>query len=239
MQGATADPSALLQGPMIMTADVAAPVPLWLLYEDEVDAWRARQSAQSRSGSASIISRPKSIGCCWRRMRPVAFSWRSAAWASARAHCRCGTRRDSRSACRRAAIDWRKTGAPTTPRNCAWGSPTAAYRFERYRPAKTEAAATIEAPPNADRSFVALAAEALTMARDWINTPASDFGPAQLAAAARELAERHHAGYREWVGEELHARIFRRFTRSAGRARMPRGCSRFAGRRRSRGRCRA
>jgi leucyl aminopeptidase len=51
--------------------------------------------------------------------------------------------------------------------------------------------------------FVTHAAESLRMARDWINTPAGDFGPAQLAAAARQVAERHHAAFKEWVGPDL------------------------------------
>jgi leucyl aminopeptidase len=46
------------------------------------------------------------------------------------------------------------------------------------------------------------------MARDWINTPAGDFGPAQLTAAARQVAKRHHATCKEWVGEELLAANF-------------------------------
>jgi leucyl aminopeptidase len=82
-----------------------------------------------------------------------------------------------------------------------------AYRFDRYRPSKSEAAG-LEAPANADAAFVALAAEALRMARDWINTPTADLGPVQFAAAARRLAERHQAGYREWVGEDLLAANF-------------------------------
>jgi leucyl aminopeptidase len=42
------------------------------------------------------------------------------------------------------------------------------------------------------------------MARDWINTPAADFGPVELAAAARGLAERHRRDpIAEWVGEDL------------------------------------
>ncbi len=82
-----------------------------------------------------------------------------------------------------------------------------AYRFDRYRAAKSEAA-SIAAPPNADLPFVAVAGEALRMARDWINTPAGDLGPAEFAAAARRLAERHRAAYQEWVGEELLAANF-------------------------------
>jgi leucyl aminopeptidase len=85
----------------------------------------------------------------------------------------------------------------------AYGS----YRFDRYRPAKIDAA-SIEAPPNADMRYVALAAESLRMARDWINTPAADLGPVELSAAARRLAERHQAAFQEWVGEGLLAANF-------------------------------
>jgi leucyl aminopeptidase len=82
------------------------------------------------------------------------------------------------------------------------------YRFERYRPSKSERAASLEPPANADQNFVGIAAESLKMARDLINTPANDMGPAELAAAARQLAERHQADYQEWVGEELLAAQF-------------------------------
>jgi len=190
---------------MIMTADVAAPVPLWLLYEDEIDAWRARQSAHVAKWLGEHNFRAEkhrvllaadaagglllAVGGLGKRQGALSL-WHAAGFAE-----RLPPRRY------RLAQDWSADDATQLCLGFAYG----AYRFERYRPAKTEAAATIEAPPNADRSFVALAAEALTMARDWINTPASDFGPTQLATAARELAERHHAGYREWVGEELHA----------------------------------
>ena len=77
-----------------------------------------------------------------------------------------------------------------------------AYRFERYRACKNEMA-SLEPPPTANMAFVTRAAESLRMARDWINTPAGDFGPAQLAAAARQVAERHQASFKEWIGAEL------------------------------------
>jgi leucyl aminopeptidase len=77
-----------------------------------------------------------------------------------------------------------------------------AYRFDRYRTSKSELP-TVEAPPNADVQFVALATESLRMARDWINTPAQDLGPPELSAATQRLAQRHQAAFREWVGEEL------------------------------------
>ncbi len=190
---------------MIMTDDVAAPVPLWLLYEDEVDAWRARQSAPVAkwlgehgfrgekhrvllaAGAAGDVL--LAVGGLGKRQGALSM-WHAAGFAE-----RLPARRY------RLAQDWSAGDATQLCLGFAYG----AYRFERYRPAKAEAGAIIEAPPNADRSFVALACEALTMARDWINTPASDFGPTHLAAAARELAERHRAVYREWAGEELRA----------------------------------
>jgi leucyl aminopeptidase len=57
-------------------------------------------------------------------------------------------------------------------------------------------------------AYVANAAESLRMARDWINTPASDLGPAQLADAARQIAARHQAGFKEWIGPDLLAANF-------------------------------
>ena len=35
--------------------------------------------------------------------------------------------------------------------------------------------------------------EAVRLGRDLINTPASDLGPAEIEAAARDLAQRHGA----------------------------------------------
>jgi len=59
-----------------------------------------------------------------------------------------------------------------------------------------------------NQADVLAAAESLTLARDWINTPAADFGPEELAAAAQQLAQRHGATYRQWVGDELLAANF-------------------------------
>ena len=50
--------------------------------------------------------------------------------------------------------------------------------------------------------------DAVTLARDLINTPANDMGPAQLEQAARKLAARHAASINAVVGEELLERNF-------------------------------
>jgi leucyl aminopeptidase len=185
-----------------MTLDSHISIPLWLLYEDEVDAWRAAQTPFVMAWSAAqnfkaerhrVVLVPDAggelalaVGGLGRRQGSLSL-WHSAGLAE-----RLPARRF------RLAQNFSAEEATQLCLGFAYG----AYRFERYRPSKNEAA-TLEAPPNADTAFVSLAAESSRMARDWINTPADDFGPAELAAAARELADRHHAAYRDWVGEDL------------------------------------
>jgi len=67
------------------------------------------------------------------------------------------------------------------------------YRFERYRKPKSNTAplAQLLVPHGADLLYASAAARADALARDLINTPANDLGPAQLEAAARELTARY------------------------------------------------
>ncbi len=84
-----------------------------------------------------------------------------------------------------------------------------AYRMLRYRSvAPTMPRAVLVVPPEADLAYAAAAAAASTLARDLINTPANDMGPAELAAAATDLATRFGARSSVIMGEELLARTF-------------------------------
>ncbi|HEX6395815.1 MAG TPA: hypothetical protein VFZ95_00190, partial [Steroidobacteraceae bacterium] len=56
------------------------------------------------------------------------------------------------------------------------------YRFTRYRKAAGELPSLV-APTGTDLEYVRLANEALGEARDLINTPANDLGPAELGEA--------------------------------------------------------
>ena len=185
-----------------MNLDSRVPVPLWLLHEDEFDAWRAMQPAsmqrwlseQNFNGEKNrVVLLPDSDGglsaavAGLGRRQGALSLWHAAGVAE-----RLPPRRF------RLAQEFNAEEATQLCLGFAYG----AYRFERYRPAKHDAA-SLEAPLNADQRFASLAAESLRMARDWINTPAADLGPVQLAGAARELAERHQAAFHEWVGEDL------------------------------------
>jgi leucyl aminopeptidase len=84
-----------------------------------------------------------------------------------------------------------------------------AYRMTRYRSAPPAAQrAVLVAPPTADLVYAEAAASASSLARDLINTPANDLGPAELATAATDLASRYGARSSVIVGEELKAREF-------------------------------
>ena len=76
------------------------------------------------------------------------------------------------------------------------------YRFDRYRPAG-RAPARLVWPAEKHGTAVAAMADAVAMARDLINTPAEDMGPADLVAAAAEVARSGGAETIAIVGDNL------------------------------------
>jgi len=76
------------------------------------------------------------------------------------------------------------------------------YRFTRYRKSAADVPSLVT-PAGTDLEYVRLASEALGEARDLINTPANDLGPAELGEAVQRLALQHEAECRIFVGEDL------------------------------------
>jgi leucyl aminopeptidase len=186
-----------------MSVEGSAALPLWLLHEEEIEGWKNAQPAHVvawlgehhfKGERHRVLLVPDAHGSA---MLAVAGLGKRqgelSLWHVAGLPERLPPRRY------RLAQDF---GAAAATQICL-GFEYGAYRYDRYRPAKLERLATLEPPEHADRGYVTLAGEALTWARDWINTPAADLGPVKLAAAARSVAERHEARYREWVGEAL------------------------------------
>src|SRR5438067_4727413 len=66
------------------------------------------------------------------------------------------------------------------------------YAFDRYKK-KTAKAARLVVPAGVDGEEASRIAENLFLARDLINTPANDMGPAELEAAVRALAKKNGA----------------------------------------------
>jgi leucyl aminopeptidase len=90
------------------------------------------------------------------------------------------------------------------PTRLALGWALGTYAFGRYRETrKEEGGAELVWPEGADRALVERLATAVFLARDLINTPASDMGPEELADAAARVAERAGACHRIVLGEAL------------------------------------
>src|SRR5258706_2132594 len=87
----------------------------------------------------------------------------------------------------------------------AWAIGT--YAFERYRGQRKKSARKehprLVVPTGVDGEAVSRIAEGVFLARDLINTPANDVGPAELEQAARLLAERFGARSTVIVGDAL------------------------------------
>ena len=107
------------------------------------------------------------------------------------------------------AGSWRIKAAPENYdlAHGALGWLFAEYRFDRYKKGEP-ARARLVCPPGVDADLVLAQAAGEYLARDLINTPASDMGPDALEAAAREMAERHGAGITVIAGDDLLARNF-------------------------------
>ncbi len=85
----------------------------------------------------------------------------------------------------------------------ALGFALGTYRFDRLRKSPEKEPARLAWPEACDRKRVRSAAEATFLVRDLINAPASELGPAELAAAAEEVAKKYEGRFRVLVGDEL------------------------------------
>ncbi len=89
---------------------------------------------------------------------------------------------------------YRFANDPHDARLAALAFALGSYRFTRYRKADGHQT-KLDLPQRIDREDLDRVVEAVTLARDLINTPANDMGPAELEEAARALAMRHEAEY--------------------------------------------
>jgi leucyl aminopeptidase len=81
------------------------------------------------------------------------------------------------------------------------------YQFARYRKADGKEV-RLEIPAGVDGEDLSRMVDGVFLARDLINTPANDMGPAELEAAARQVAQQHGAAIQSIVGDDLLAKNF-------------------------------
>jgi leucyl aminopeptidase len=97
---------------------------------------------------------------------------------------------------------YRFANAPHDTRLATLAFALGSYRFSRYR--KVDAPDVRLVPPDGiDVADITRMAEAASLARDLINTPANDMGPEELALAAQHLATRFDADFNCIVGDDL------------------------------------
>ncbi|MGN6422780.1 MAG: leucyl aminopeptidase family protein [Asticcacaulis sp.] len=86
--------------------------------------------------------------------------------------------------------------------HAAWGF--GAYAFTRYKAGKAIEARLDDAELDGEtRAQVEIEVGAHRLARDLVNTPANDMGPAEIEAAARRLAQTHGADITVITGDDL------------------------------------
>src|SRR4051812_10819187 len=97
---------------------------------------------------------------------------------------------------------YRFANEPHDTRLAALAFALGTYRFTRYRKLKDKAVKLV-LPDGVDGEELTRIAEGVMLARDLINTPANDMGPADLEAAAKALGKQHGAKFRSVVGDDL------------------------------------
>lgn len=91
---------------------------------------------------------------------------------------------------------------PADPVLAALGWVMGSYQFTRYGKSASERP-TLVVPNPQDLTEIRRLARGVNLIRDLVNTPANDLGPAEIEAAARDLAQSHGAEITSIVGDEL------------------------------------
>ncbi len=116
---------------------------------------------------------------------------------------------------------YRFVNAPHDARLGALAFALGSYQFARYRKAPARDVRLV-VPDGVDGDDLTRIVQAVTLARDLINTPSNDMGPAELEEAARALAKQHEAKIEVTSGDKLAKQFPLVHAVGAGSARAPR-----------------
>lgn len=87
-----------------------------------------------------------------------------------------------------------------------WG--LGAYRFRTYKTGTSERSASLKLASDVDQTAIEREVTAVALARDLVNLPANDLGPAELASAVRQAVAPFGATVSEIIGDDLVAQNF-------------------------------
>jgi leucyl aminopeptidase len=184
-------------------------IPIHLLHEDDIDAWRSAQDARTTNWIAANSFRAEKN----RMLLVPGLEGRMSAVIVGSGRRNPGEELSCWSA---AAIADRLPDGnyhladPVTgslgaraATQFAFGWAYGLYRFERYRRPGSTRLVRLRPPAGVDAAEVERLRAATTLARDLVNTPANDMSPEALAQAAVDLANRYDARHRVVTGDEL------------------------------------
>ena len=116
---------------------------------------------------------------------------------------------------------YRFANSPHDARLAALAFALGAYQFTRYRKGDNRNVRLV-VPDNVDGDDLTRIVEAVSLARDLINAPSNDMGPAELEDATRTVAKRFGASVEVTTGEELAKKFPLVHAVGAGSTRAPR-----------------
>jgi leucyl aminopeptidase len=99
--------------------------------------------------------------------------------------------------------DYQLSQTPENLELLALGFALGTYQFTRYKAKAKKPPPRLVIADVKIRIAAAQAAHAIATARDLVNTPTEDLGPAHLSQLAADIAKRHGGSFREIVGEQL------------------------------------
>jgi len=189
--------------PPRFASDTISALPLYVIAEDELEAWTADQPASVQNwitaqgftgGLGQALTIPAPDGSV---MMALAGYGTVASRLRGRFHLASAAAKLPKGKYTIAS------GLPNDQQAIeALGWLLASHSFDRYK-TQTPLAASLVAPENVNAAEVEALAAGECLTRDLINTPASDMGPHDLEQAARDLAAAHGAQIDVITGEAL------------------------------------
>ncbi len=98
---------------------------------------------------------------------------------------------------------WKFSSAPANPELALLGFLLGGYKFSKYLTSVKQPKVSLAAPKGVDIAAVMRLAEAVSLARDMINTPANDMGPEAIEKSARAVAAKFKARVNVTTGPQL------------------------------------
>ena len=180
-------------------------IPIHLVYEDDLKAWRDAQAEATRNWVSACTfkaERHKVLVIPDPQGKPQAVAIGMGP-RSAREEFSCWSAAGLPDRVPEGRYHLAQSLDPSAATQFAFGWAYGQYKFERYRRSPGARSVSLQMPAGAHAAEVERLRSATSLARDLINTPANDMSPEALAQAAVDVARRYGARHRLIIGNDL------------------------------------